>query len=377
MKIRFLLFFTFFLFFFLALFSLPALAQKPPAPVKPIYMKAVVLQIIKEGERKVGGDQNIFQQISVKVLDGPEKGKQLLIENGGKFNIISSQKVNVGETLILSKTQYQPGKINYAVADKYRLDMLFMVVFGFFVFVLLLSGKKGLGAIAGMFISLGVIIFFIVPQILSGSDPLLISIIGSIFIMLTSIYLAHGISQQTTVAIGATTISLIATALIAIGFVKLTQLTGLGSEDIYSLSQGFKYTINFKGLLLGGIIIGALGALDDVTTTQAATIYTLAKADPKSNFQTLVAQGLSIGREHIASLVNTLVLAYAGASIGVFIFIIISIQNNSQPLWLILNSEVLVEEIVRTLAGSIGLILAVPLTTVLAAFFAKYNLKIN
>jgi uncharacterized membrane protein len=195
--------------------------------------------------------------------------------------------------------------------------------------------------------------------------------------MVTTIYLAHGVSQQTTIAIISTFVSLIITIVISILFVDLIKLSGTGSEDIYSLVQGFKGTINFQGLLLGGIIIGTLGVLDDVTTTQTTTMYTLAEANPAYTVSTLFKHGMKIGREHITSLVNTLVLAYAGASIGVFIYLFLGMKQGTAPLWVMLNSEFIVEEIVRTLSGSIGLVLAVPITTLLASFFAKYSVKIH
>jgi len=127
----------------------------------------------------------------------------------------------------------------------------------------------------------------------------------------------------------------------------------------------------------GCIIISAIGVLNVVTTTQSATITELAKTDPYIPFWQLFLQGFTIGKEHILSLVNTLVLAYAGASIGIIIYIIVTVQSNIQPFWTMMNSEVLAEELVRTLIGSIGLILAVPITTLLAAFFAKYSVKIK
>jgi uncharacterized membrane protein len=205
----------------------------------------------------------------------------------------------------------------------------------------------------------------------------MISIVGSAVILLVTMYLAHGFTRQTTLALSATAISLFLTGIFAVVFVSLARLSGLGSEDAYSLQQGFGQTINFHGLLLGGIIIGTVGVLDDVTTTQAATIHELAEANPKSTFEDLVKKGMRVGREHIASVVNTLVLAYAGASIAVFIYLQIGIQQQSQPLWVMLNSEVIMEEVIRTLAGSLGLVLAVPITTIIAAFFAKNEIKIT
>jgi uncharacterized membrane protein len=353
------------------------LAQTPPAPSNQDFYKAKVEKVIKEEKVTVGGKQNLSQTILVELLDGPHKDKQVTIVHGGMFTLSPSQKVNPGETVILRQNTTSDGKATYYVTDKYRLPQVGFILIAFFLIVFLIAGKKGFGAILGMLISLGVIMWYIVPQILSGSDPLLISIIGSSVILLATMYLAHGVSKQTSLALAATAISLFLTALFAIFFVSLARLSGFGSEDAYTLQQGFGQTINFHGLLLGGIIIGTLGVLDDVTTTQAATVNELAEANPKATFEDLVGKGMRVGQEHIASVVNTLVLAYAGASIGVFIFLQLGIQNHSQPLWTILNSEVIMEEIIRTLAGSLGLILAVPITTILAAFFAKNEIKIT
>jgi uncharacterized membrane protein len=370
------MFMTFAVFSFLFfLFTSQSFAQVPTQAAT-LYVKGTVSTILQEKTISTGQMQSPSQKVSVQILEGTDKGKNITIDYGSSFAITPAQKVQVGTTVILSRTVVQ-GKTMYQIVDKYRLTPLLLILVFFFLFVIALSGKKGVGAVLGLFVSLAVLVLFIVPQILGGNDPLFISIIGSIGIMITTIYLAHGISQQTTVAVGSTAISLVITGVIGWFFISVIHLAGLGSEDIFTLQQSFGNAINYQGLLLGGIIIGALGALDDVTTTQAATIYTLAKADPKASMQTLISHGFTIGKEHIASLVNTLVLAYAGASIGIFFFLVISQQNHIQPLWVILNSETLVEEIVRTIAGSIGLILAVPLTTVIAAFFAKYDLKIH
>lgn len=358
-----------------SIFLFPTLAVATDKKIEQ-NLKGKVTAILEDTERSIAGKPSPYQKVEIQLLDKRENNKRIQVTFGENNPLTKGQKVRVGETVLLTRTSNANNQ-TYSITDKYRLTPLIIVVIFFFLFVSVLAGKKGIGAVLGMFISLGVIVLFIVPQILSGSDPLFISIIGCLGIMVTTIYLAHGISQQTTVAVTATAISLVLTGICGGLFISLMHLAGLGAEDIFTLQQSVGNSINYQGLLLGGIIIGALGALDDVTTTQSATIYTLAKADPKATFETLVKHGLTIGKEHIASLVNTLVLAYAGASIGIFFFLVISQQNHSQPLWVILNSETIVEEVVRTIAGSIGLILAVPLTTVIAAFFSKYDLKIN
>jgi uncharacterized membrane protein len=265
-------------------------------------------------------------------------------------------------------------KLTYSVYDKYRSGNILFIAVAFFLLVIITTGLRGIGSLLGLVISFAVIIFFIVPQILGGADPLFISIVGSLFIMVTTIYLAHGFSQRTTIAIASTFLALVITGILAVWFVGALGLTGGGNEDAYMLQFGSQI-INLRGLLLGGIIIGTLGILDDTTTTQAATIFALAETNSKLKARELMQKGFIVGKEHITSLVNTLVLAYAGASLPLFIFFVLNPLH--QPLWVILNNEQIVEEIIRTLAGSIGLILAVPITTALAAFFAKYSLKIK
>lgn len=187
--------------------------------------------------------------------------------------------------------------------------------------------------------------------------------------MVSTMYLAHGFSRKTTLSILSTFISLCITGILAVVSVQLAHLTGLGTEDANALKFGPTGSINPKGLLLGGIIIGTLGVLDDVTTGLTASIYELTKVDKKLPFRSLFRSGLEVGKEHIVSLVNTLVLAYAGAALPVFLILVLN--PNHVPLWVILNSELIMEEVVRTIAGSIGLVSAVPITAFLASKFHK------
>lgn len=359
---------------FLFLFSKLTFAQEqlPADSINQEVSKAQVISVSKEGEKEVYGYKNPFQIVKVKILDGAEKNKEITINHGMRFTIRNDQKVKTGEKVVILKTS-NPTGVEYQIVDFYRLDKLWYVVIFFFVLVVALSQWKGIGSILGMIVSLGVILNYIVPQILSGHDPLLVSILGGLGIILVTIYLAHGISKKTTIALLATFISIIIAGILGLIFVDFVHLTGLGSEDAYSLRFGQTGNINFKGLLLGGIIIGTIGVLEDITTSLSATIFELAKANPKLKFMQLLSSGMSIGREHIAALVNTLVLAYAGASLPLFLFFVINPSN--QPLWSILNSQLLEEEIIRTIVGSIGLVLAVPITTLLAAFFVNKKLS--
>ena len=363
-----LIFFLFAIFYFL--FAIPANAQSPSpefVPPKQEYYKAQVTKIIKEGSRDILQYKNFFQFIEVKFLEGPEKGKTVTFENGGSLKTVEQKSLKKGDQIIVLKVT-QNGKVTYSAWDKLRLNYIYFAAIGFFALILLFGGLKGLGSILGMGISFVILIGFIVPQILAGRDPLLISIAGSLAIMFITIYLAHGISKRTTSAVISTFISLVLTGILAFAFVKIFHLTGLGDENSYLLQMG-NASINPEGLLLGGIIIGALGVLDDITTTQSAAIFELFKLDKKLSVSDLFVKGYTIGREHIASLVNTLILAYAGASLGLFVIFVLN--PNQTPVWVILNSEILSEEIVRAIAGSIGLILAVPITTLVASYIAK------
>lgn len=359
---------------FLLLFAYllsPIASAQSPQPQNNRYFKAEVTKIVKEELTKTAGYENFTQTLQVKIQDGTEKGKTVTIINGGIVKITPLQKLSTGDNVILLASETK-GKTTYSLFDRYRLTPILFIILAFFVFVVAIAGKKGLGAFIGMVVSLLVILKFIVPQILAGHDPLLISIIGASVIMVITIYLAHGFSKKTHVALLSTIVSLTLTGIISILFVKLVHLSGLGNENTYLLQFG-QTQINLQGILLGGMIIGALGVLDDITTAQSAAIFELHSLNEKLKFPKLFKKGMNIGKEHIASLVNTLVLAYAGAGLG--IFILLELNPAKQPLWIMVNSEVITEEIVRTLAGSAGIVLAVPITTLIAVFFCKYKLK--
>ncbi len=349
-------------------FLLPSfvLAQNEESLKDTVY-QAKVIAILSEGEKTVAGYTNPYQEVKISVTSGDMKGSVLTIDHGQLFSVDKSQLVSVGENVVLLKSFGLDSQPFYQIIDKYRLNWVIYFFIAFFLIIMALSRWQGLGSVVGMFISLGVIIKYIVPAILAGKDPLIVSIIGCLVIMFVTIYLAHGFSRKTTVALVATFLTLVITGLIAAAFSYLSHLTGLGSEDAASLRLGPTADINFKGLLLGGMLIGALGVLDDVTTGLSASIFELAKANPKQKFKELFTAGLAIGKEHIASLVNTLVLAYAGASLPIFLILILN--PSGFPLWAVLNDSLIVEEVVRTLSGSFGLVLAVPLTTFLAAFY--------
>lgn len=359
---------------FMLLIALPTsvLAQENTPQAEPAatsYTRAQIIEVSQGSET----DEFTEQSVTLRITEGDKKGTIIKTTNTYSQDD-TDRKMQKGDEVVLLEQEAKDGTLSYTISDYYRVNNLLYVLIFFFVLVVVMAGRKGLGSILGLGISIAVLLFYIVPQILNGADPLFTSITGALAITFVTIYLAHGVSRQTTVALAGTLLSLILTGIFAVGMVSLLRLSGAGSEDAYML-QLSGVDINLQGLLLGGIIIGALGVLDDITTAQAAAIFTLSETNEKLTVQKLIEKGLRIGKEHITSLVNTLVLAYAGASMPLFLFFVINPLG--QPWWVILNYPMIMEEIVRTLAGSIGLILAVPITTVLAAFFAKYNLKIS
>jgi uncharacterized membrane protein len=331
------------------------------------FYRAKILTVLEEQSADNAGKPILTQKLRVKFVTGDLKDQEKELMNDGVFTINGGKPLKKGDQILVYKTS-ATGEEQFYIADTYRVPSLLVIMLGFFVLAVVLSRWKGVTSILGLVISILVIARFIVPQIIAGRDPLMISLVGALVIALVSIYLAHGFNKKTTIALGSTLITLVIAAGLSILFVKTGKLFGLGSEEAFYIQQlGTLQDLNLQGLLLGGIILGALGVLDDITTAQTAAIYEIKRANSSLNTKELFSRGLIVGREHISSLVNTLFLAYAGASLPLFLFF--TVGGSNQPLWVTLNSEFIAEEVVRTLVGSIALMLAVPITTFLAAYY--------
>ena len=257
----------------------------------------------------------------------------------------------------------QPGQPPYYnIQDLERGRPLLILVVLFVGAVVAFGRWQGVRSLIGLGLSFVVIVSFVVPSILRGHSPVLVAVTGAMAIMLVSLYLSHGPGPKTTAAVVGTALALGLTAALTIGFVAATSLTGLTSEE--ALSANFAVGgLSLRGLLLAGIIIGGLGVLDDVTMSQASLVTELHRANPTAGFATLVSRALRVGRDHIAASVNTLFLAYAGAALPLLILFV----TGQDSLGTVATTELVAVEVVRALCGSVGLIAAVPLTTVLAA----------
>lgn len=299
-------------------------------------------------------------RLRVSMSDGPAAGntvEQVMPVDSG------TPRFGVGDRVVLSYSGADPeGAGSYQLVDFQRDHGLLALVALFAAAVLVLARWKGLRSLLGILVSFAVLIGFALPAILAGRDPLLVALVAAGVIMFAVLYLAHGLSARTSTAVLGTVASLGLIGLLSAVFSGATRLTGL-DEETTQLIGALNAPIDARGLLLAGIIIGALGVLDDVTVTQASAVWELHAASPRLSWRQLYRAALRIGRDHVASSVNTLVLAYAGAALP----LLLAYSLSGGDFRTIATSQDVAQEAVRTLVGSIGIIAAVPVTTALAA----------
>lgn len=310
------------------------------------------------------------RRVEATLMSGPDEGKLATFELGvGGPN----PELDVGDEVRVV-AQAPPGAgqggaqaaPTYALTDfERRLPMLWLVL-AFAALVILFGRLRGALSLVGLGLSLAVVAVFIVPAILEGSEPLAVAVVGSFAVMFATIPLAHGLGPKSVAAMLGTAASLLLTVGLAVLFVELTHLTGLSSEEA-TLLQTNELGVSLQGLVLAGIVIAALGVLDDMTVSQASTVMALRAADPGQGYRQLFGGALRVGRDHVSATVNTLVLAYVGASLPLLLIF----SAATLGFFEVVNFEVLATEIVATLVGSIGLIAAAPITTALAALLAR------
>ncbi|MBN2095979.1 YibE/F family protein [Candidatus Peregrinibacteria bacterium] len=329
------------------------------------FFRGTIVGIRGSGQEDYFGAEKHYQMLDVRIDEGEMDGQVFEVDYINQLIQGVPQRLREGQSVVLVKSDLD-GEVTYEVYEPYRLDSLIWLAVLFVGLAVVISGRKGLSALIGLAATLLILIRWVIPGIVAGISPLLISFGGAVVIAMISIYLSHGFSRRTTLAVLSTLFTLCLSLLMAILSVRFTALFGTGSEETIYLSSFGNFDL--RGLLLGAIVIGTLGVLDDITTTQVAAVEEIHKANHTLSLKQLYERGFSVGKEHIASMINTLVLAYVGASFPVFLLI----TKSPQPLWVILNNEYLAEEIVRTLVGSATLILAVPVATGLAAvYFTK------
>ncbi len=358
----------------LLILLMPGLDSEKPNPDQPLAvgetetMPARVIEVLEEGTVELGeGISQPYQRLLLRVEGGSLKGQEIEVEEG-TINLITQERLfHPGDRVYIQRA-VGPNSDRIYISDFIRTTPLVWIG-GLFVALVILVGRgRGGRALLGTAVSLAAVFAFILPQIKAGRNPVLVSITGSIGLLSISTYLIYGWNLKAHAAVIGMMLSLLLTGGLAWLFVGWTRLTGMGLEESAYLVMELGADLDFRGLVLGGIIIGSLGVLDDVCVGQASAVFELVNANRDLSWRELFHRSLNIGRDHIAAMVNTLLLAYAGASMP--LLLVFTIYQES--IWRRINREPIAEEIVRTLVGSVGLVLAVPITGLAASLLARW-----
>ena len=311
----------------------------------------------------ISSEVEMCRNVTVVVQEGLESGSLVVLPEVNTSFDPTFPQLAAGDNVILG---FDSVTNSYYYQDRDRMSSLWWLILLFAVTVICLARVRGLLALFAMGGTVLMLVKFIAPSVLDGNDPVLVCVVAAAAIAYFSLYFTHGFSLMTTVALAGTLIALGLTLGISWIFFELAKFSGYSSEEAFVLPF-LAESLDVRGLLLGGTIIAALGALDDVTVTQAATVLELSARNNELSTRQLMVSGLRVGREHIASTVNTLLLAYAGSSIPLLLLFAVSEQSLGD----VANSELIAIELVRTLCGSIGLVAALPITTYLAALLMR------
>jgi uncharacterized membrane protein len=355
----------------------PRIKQRPATPERELgpgeteTMTARVVEVIEEGIVELGfGSGQPYQRLLLNVESGSLAGKEIIVEEG-TLNVVGQERLfRPGDRVYLERA-IGPQQERLYITDFVRSGSLLGIAALFIGLVLLVGRGKGLRALLGTLFSLVVILAFILPRIKAGQDPVSVSVVGSVVLLSISTYLVYGWNPKAHAALAGMALSLALTAILAWFFVGWSHLSGFGTEESAYLLAELGPGVSLQGVVLSGIIIGSLGVLDDVCVGQASAVFELLNANRDLDWKELFRRSLNIGRDHIAAMVNTLFLAYVGAAMP--LIMVFSIYQ--EPLWRRINREPIAEELVRTLAGSIGLVLAVPITSLIASLLARWMMQ--
>jgi len=332
-------------------------------------IRAGVTQIIEEGQITLGENEQLYQVMLVELLEGEYKGILIEVDYGTRQLRNDTNRFVRGDEIFVLIGKDLDGILTAHYVDYVRTNPL-LILLGVFMLATILMGRwKGVGSLLALAFSMMVIIGYIIPHILAGEDPLRVSLIGSTILLGTTLYITYGWNLKTHASVLSMVLALLLTGLLSVFFVSLTRLTGSSQENALFLMQFSSVAIDLRGLLLGGMIIGALGVLDDLISSQSAAVFEIYDANPALGFRRIFEKSMRIGRDHVAATVNTLVLAYTGASLPLLLLFTLGNENYG----FLLNLGFMSEEVVRTLVGSLGLIAAVPITSLIATAFAVYG----
>ncbi len=366
-KMRRICFLPIFLFAIILLLS-PFLILASENTKKDSTFQAVVVEVLEQRYNELPDGSIVKQQnLKLRGLEGNFKNKEIIFQGIDSFDVAKKNFYKENEKVIVVASYDAEGNVNFYVTDYVRTSSVWYLIGLFVLLVLIIGKKKGFRALLSLVLTFVVVLKYIIPKILAGSSPVAVTILGSFVILLIIIYLTEGFKRKSHIAVASILISLLVTILLSSFFIKFAKLSGMLGEEVFYLINIAGQSINFQGLLLAGMIIGCLGALDDVVIAQVATVEQLVKTDPLQNKKELFKKAYKVGVSHISSMTNTLFLAYAGASIPLLI-LFASGESVFSSWTQIINNEMIATEIVRAMVGSIGLVLSIPIATWLAVW---------
>lgn len=327
-----------------------------------VLWPATVAYVVDEQQVDVLGELQTVQILELAISRGPRAGEIVTLEYGHTYGEEASL-YRAGDRVFVRQLQGADGTLGYELATRDRSFPLMLMAMLFVGLVLLAGGQRGARSLVGLGLSFVVIFWYVVPGVGAGQAPVWTALLGCGLAMPVTYYLSHGLNRKTTIALVGSLLGLGLTAVIAVGFVAGARLTGFSGSEAGFIQNLYGGVIDLRGLLLAGMIIGVLGVMDDITVAQAAIVEQLHDANSKLDAWQLYRRAMRVGQDHIASMVNTLMLVYAGAALPLLLLL----TDQSLPLTYVLSQELISEEIVRMLVTSSGLVAAVPLTTLLAA----------
>lgn len=340
--------------------------------------KAQVISILQEKTiERDNGTKALQQNLLLRGLEKEWKDKEIEYKGISEIDVANANVYKVGDKALVSEVKNIDGGTDYYIVDFVRSDYLYLLTIIFAAVIILIGRKKGVKSLISLILSFFVIIKLIVPRIIAGNDPLIVGVLGVFLILIIVIYITDGWNKHSHVAIVSVFFSLIATFILSWIFTNLTRLTGMAQEETVFLLGTNSIIINFKGLLLTGILIGTAGVLDDVILGQIESVVQIRKANPNLTNREIYKSAFSVGNAHLGAIVNTLFLTYAGASLPLLLLFYLN-PTGAVSFTQVINNEMIATEIVRTLVGSIGVALSLPISTFLATVWlkSKHNQKI-
>jgi len=346
-----------------ALFCPCAMAEGPDdGDQAQTLLSARVAYVVEQGPIEGVEPEQLWQRLEVIITSGARRGEVITVETT-RFPSARPTVYREGDRLFVSESEGADGEPVLLIVGRDRSAPLVALAILFVLLVLAIGRRQGIGALLGLALSFGIVFWFLVPAMAEGTSPIRAVLLGLAVAMPISFYLSHGLNLKSTIALLASWLGLLVTWGLANLAVQLVHLSGLAADEAMFLQALRPGDYDFSALLVAGMLISMMGVLDDVTVAQAAVIEQLRLGDPSLGWRELFARAMHVGRDHIASMVNTLVLVYAGASLPLLLLL----TDRSLPLGYVLSQQIVAEEIVRMLVTSAGLLAVVPICTLLAA----------